>query len=362
MEINEILKSYAENGIIDKEKLDFVSSHGCRFVHFNGDSFNDGLRTGNSTFLVHGFERNILISNTKVKFIIKSDFTETTFSNLKARFWSFFKEFCHIEDSIISIHDHLITKHTIIKNYLQTKSRKMATKDEILEVVNSKWFFSNVSWEEIDSSKIKRRVCAGKSEEGDFFYYYDGMVTDISDYNYKSVKAYVKHIGEIESNHSLASLAKNLYFMYNDFKVRTLISICHDLYGYDRKYYQFSSSVNLQFERFIFSELQAMKEGLSCSIFVPKKFVEKVATSEVLWMMKEIFEHDDSQDEFVFRMVGCDFQAGLFLSNSNLILAFIFIFIEFFNDYETIKAVGHNRIYSLERYKQTLTLKKTISI
>ena len=361
-DLNEILKAYAENGTIDQKEFDFVSNQGCRFVHFNGDCFNDGLRTRNSTFLVNGFERNLLISETKEQVIEKSDFTDTTFSALKARLWLYFREFCHIEDSRISINDHLITKHAIIKNYLQTKSTKMATKDEILEVVNSKWFFSNVSWDTIDSSKIKRRVCAGKSEGGKSFYYYDGMVTDISDYNYKSVKAYVKHIGEIESNVSLASLAKNLHFMYHDVKVRTLISICHSLYGYDHKYYQFSSSANLQFERLIFSELQAVKKGLNSSIVVPKQFVEKVATSEVLWMMKEIFEHDDSHDEFVFNMSDCDFQSARFSSNSNLILAFIFIFIEFFNDYDTIEAVGHNRIYSLERYKQTITIKKTTSI
>jgi len=361
-DLNEILKAYAEHGTIDQKEFDFVSNQGCRFVHFNGDCFDDGLRTRNSTFLVHGFERNLLISETKELVIEKSDFTDTTFSTLKTRLWSYFREFCHIEDSRISINDHLITKHAIIKNYLQTKSTKMATKDEILEVVNSKWYFSNISWDTIDSSKIKHRICAGKSEAGNFFYYYNGMVTDISDYNYKSIKAYVKHIGEIESNVSLASLAKNLYFMYHDFKVRTLISTCHNLFGYDHKYYQFSSSANLQFERFIFSELQAVKKGLNSSIVVPKQFVEKVATSEVLWLMKEIFDHDDSHDEFVFSFSGCDFHSAIFSSNSNLILAFIFIFIEFFNDYDTIKAVGHNRIYSLERYKQTINLKKTTSI
>ena len=188
------------------------------------------------------------------------------------------------------------------------------------------------------------------------------MVTDISDYKYKSVKAYVKHIGEIECDVSLASLAKNLHFMYHDFKVRTLISICHDLYGYNHKYYRFSSSANLQLERLIFSELQAVKKGLNSSIVVPKQFVENVATSEVLWLMKEVFDHDDLHDELVFSVSECDFESAIFPSNSNLILAFIFIFIEFFNDYDKINAVGHNRIYSLERYKQTITLKKTTSI
>ena len=361
-DLNEILKAYAENGTIDQIELDFVSKQGCRFVHFNGDCFDDGLRTRNVTFLVHGFERDLLMSETKDLVIEKSEFTDATFSAIKTRLWSYFREFCHIDDSRISINDHLITKHAIIKNFLQTKSTKMATKDEILEVVNSKWFFSNISWNNIDSSKIKHRVCAGNSDAGKYFYYYDGMVTDISDYNYKSLKGYVKHIGEIESNVSLASLAKNLHFMYNDFKVRSLISVCHNLYGYDHKYYQFSSSANVQFERLIFSELQAVKIGLNSSIVVPKPFVEKVATSEVLWLMKEIFDYDDSNDEFVFSVSGCDFQSAIFSSNSNLILAFIYIFIEFFNDYDTIEAVGHNRIYSLERYKQTITLKKTTSI
>lgn len=361
-DLNEILKAYARNGTIDQKEFDYVSNRGCRFVHFNGDGFQDGLRTRNSTFLVHGFERNLLMSVTKELVIEQSDFTETTFLALKTRLWSYFKEFCQIEDSRISINDHFITIHLIIKNYLQTKSAKMATKDEILEAVNSKWFFSNISWDTIDSSKVKHRVCAGKNEAGKSYYYYDGMVTDISDYNYKSVKAYVKHIGEIECNVSLASLAKNLHFMYHDFKVRTLITICHDLYGYNHKYYQFSSSANLQLERLIFSELQAVKNNLNSSIVVPKQFVEKVATSEVLWLMKEIFDHDDSHDELVFSVSECDFQSAIFSSNSNLILAFIFIFIEFFNEYDTIKAVGHNRIYTLVRYKQTITLKNTTSI
>lgn len=360
--LNVILKAYARNGTIDQKEFDYVSSRGCRFVHFNGDGFDDGLSTRSSTFLVHGFERNLLMSVTKELVIEKSDFTETTFSALKTRLWSYFREFCHIEDSRISINDRFITIHLIIKNYLQTKCEKMATKDEILEVVNKKWFFFNISWDTIDSSKVKHRVCAGKNMAGKNFYYYDGMVTDISDYKYKSVKAYVKHIGEIECDVSLASLAKNLHFMYHDFKVRTLISICHDLYGYNHKYYRFSSSANLQFERLIFSELQAVKKGLNSSIVVPKQFVENVATSEVLWLMKEVFDHDDLHDELVFSVGECDFESAIFPSNSNLILAFIFIFIEFFNDYDTINAVGHNRIYSLERYKQTITLKKTTSI
>ena len=360
--LNVILKAYARNGTIDQKEFDYVSSRGCRFVHFNGDGFDDGLSTRSSTFLVHGFERNLLMSVTKELVIEKSDFTETTFSALKTRLWSYFREFCHIEDSRISINDRFITIHLIIKNYLQTKCEKMATKDEILEVVNRKWFFFNISWDTIDSSKVKHRVCAGKNMAGKNFYYYDGMVTDISDYKYKSVKAYVKHIGEIECDVSLASLAKNLHFMYHDFKVRTLISICHDLYGYNHKYYRFSSSANLQFERLIFSELQAVKKGLNSSIVVPKQFVENVATSEVLWLMKEVFDHDDLHDELVFSVGECDFESAIFPSNSNLILAFIFIFIEFFNDYDTINAVGHNRIYSLERYKQTITLKKTTSI
>ena len=261
--LNVILKAYARNGTIDQKEFDYVSSRGCRFVHFNGDGFDDGLSTRSSTFLVHGFERNLLMSVTKELVIEKSDFTETTFSALKTRLWSYFREFCHIEDSRISINDRFITIHLIIKNYLQTKCEKMATKDEILEVVNRKWFFFNISWDTIDSSKVKHRVCAGKNMAGKNFYYYDGMVTDISDYKYKSVKAYVKHIGEIECDVSLASLAKNLHFMYHDFKVRTLISICHDLYGYNHKYYRFSSSANLQFERLIFSELQAVKKGLN---------------------------------------------------------------------------------------------------
>ena len=360
--LNVILKTYAKNGTIDQKEFNYVSSRGCRFVHFNGDGFDDGLSTRSSTFLVHGFERNLLMSVTKELVIEKSDFTETTFSAIKTRLWSYFREFCHIEDSRISINDRFITIHLIIKNYLQTKYEKMATKDEILEVVNRKWFFFNISWDTIDSNKVKHRVCAGKNMAGKNFYYYDGMVTDISDYKYKSVKAYVKHIGEIECDVSLASLAKNLHFMYHDFKVRTLISICHDLYGYNHKYYRFSSSANLQLERLIFSELQAVKKGLNSSIVVPKQFVENVATSEVLWLMKEVFDHDDLHDELVFSVSECDFESAIFPSNSNLILAFIFIFIEFFNDYDKINAVGHNRIYSLERYKQTITLKKTTSI
>ena len=360
--LNVILKTYAKNGTIDQKEFNYVSSRGCRFVHFNGDGFDDGLSTRSSTFLVHGFERNLLMSVTKELVIEKSDFTETTFSAIKTRLWSYFREFCHIEDSRISINDRFITIHLIIKNYLQTKYEKMATKDEILEVVNRKWFFFNISWDTIDSNKVKHRVCAGKNMAGKNFYYYDGMVTDISDYKYKSVKAYVKHIGEIECDVSLASLAKNLHFMYHDFKVRTLISICHDLYGYNHKYYRFSSSANLQLERLIFSELQTVKKGLNSSIVVPKQFVENVATSEVLWLMKEVFDHDDLHDELVFSVSECDFESAIFPSNSNLILAFIFIFIEFFNDYDKINAVGHNRIYSLERYKQTITLKKTTSI
>ena len=77
--------------------------------------------------------------------------------------------------------------------------------------------------------------------------------------------------------------------------------------------------------------------------------------------MKEVFDHDDLHDELVFSVSECDFESAIFPSNSNLILAFIFIFIEFLM-IDTINAVGHNRIYSLERYKQTITLKKTTSI
>lgn len=362
MEINKILKSYADQGSINREDLDFVSSQGCLFVHFNGDCFKDGLRTKNSTFLVHAYERDQLVLNTKELVLNKADFSQETFSALKAKLWWYFREYCDLTDSRIIIHDHLKTKHAIVKNYLNSKPTKMATRDEILEVLNDKWFFSTVSWDFIDPDKIKRRICAGQSEDGKSFYYYNGMITDISDYGFTSLKKYVIHVKKIEVNVSLANLSKNLYLMCPDFKIRTLISICHQLYGYDHNYYQFSSSVNLQFERLIFSELEAVKKEIKSSICVPKRFLKKVATSELLWMMKEIFEYNESNDEFQFHMNNCNFKTAMFSTNSNLILAFIYIFIKFFIDFDKIEAIGHNRIYHLERYKQTITIKKTISI
>ena len=42
---------------------------------------------------MHGFERNLLMSVTKELVIEKSDFTETTFSALKTRLWSYFGNF-----------------------------------------------------------------------------------------------------------------------------------------------------------------------------------------------------------------------------------------------------------------------------
>ena len=128
MDISDILKSYGNNGTIDKDKLDFVLSQGCQFVHFNGDCFEDGLRTANITFLVHAFERDLLTSSAKELVIEKTVFSHETFSALKAKLWWYFREFCYIEDSRILIHDHLKTKHSIVKNYLTTKSKKMATK------------------------------------------------------------------------------------------------------------------------------------------------------------------------------------------------------------------------------------------